>query len=98
MLHDQVEAIQNSYTNVLDTTEYRKKIQKMLMLKLALHYKAPLIAFIKFFEFQHVDAEDWTIMMTRGFAPGDDFLGKFRVKPNAALYKNLYERLSKYNA
>jgi hypothetical protein len=98
MLHDQVEEIQNSYTTVLDTTEYRKKIQKMLMLKFALHYKAPLIAFIKYFEFQHLDGEDWTITMTRGFAPGGDFLEKFRVKPNAALYKNLFERLSKYNA
>ena len=34
--------------------------------------------------------------MTRGFEPAENYLEKFRVRPNAAMMRNLHERLSNY--
>lgn len=49
-----------------------------------------------YFDFQHMDFEDWIIAKMRGFPASDKFLSKFRIKPNAALLKNLHFRTSGY--
>lgn len=50
-----------------------------------------------YFDFQHMDFEDWIIARMRGFPASDNFLNKFRVKPNAALLKNLHYRTCGYS-
>jgi hypothetical protein len=67
-----------------------------MALKYALHYKVPLQVFQYYFKFQHIDPEDWVVKVTRGFPATDNFLEKFRIRPNAVLMRNLYERLSIY--
>jgi hypothetical protein len=43
-----------------------------------------------------MDFEDWVIAKMRGFPAQDKFLEKFRIRPNAALLRNLHYRLSNY--
>jgi len=51
-----------------------------------------------YFDFQHMDFEDWIVAKMRGFPAQDKFLDKFRVKPNAALLRNLHYRTAGYTS
>ena len=43
-----------------------------------------------------MDFEDWVVAKMRGFPAEDAFLQKFRIKPNAALIKNIAYRTENY--
>jgi uncharacterized FlgJ-related protein len=72
-------------------------MKKMFVLKNLIHRKVALGLFLKYMQFESMDIEDYVVALTRGFVAEEDFLIKFRVKPNAALMKNLVYRLGKYS-
>ena len=88
-----MEAKQNSYELKLDNKEYVKKIRKMKILKKLIHNKLPLTLLNMYMRHESIDTEDYVVSLTRGFPPDSEFLQKFRVRPNAALMKNLLYRL-----
>jgi len=44
-----------------------------------------------------MNREDMFVSMVRGFKPGDDFLGKFRVNPSTPLLKFILERMKSFD-
>jgi hypothetical protein len=72
-------------------------MRKMFVLKNLIHRKVSLGLFLKYMQHESMDIEDFVVSLTRGFVADQDFLLKFRVKPNAALLKNLVYRLGKYS-
>jgi len=72
-------------------------MRKMFVLKNLIHRKVSLGLFLKYMQHESMDIEDFVVSLTRGFVADQDFLLKFRVKPNAALLKNLVYRLAKYS-
>lgn len=45
---------------------------------------------------KRVDVEDFFIANIRGFPDGDNFLHRFRIRPNAALIRNIAMRVKGY--
>lgn len=82
----------------MDNKDYIKKMRFALLLKYLLHYRYPVMLSAMYMDWQHIDFEDWTIAKTRGFPAGVNFLEKFRIRPNAALMRNLHQRLVNYTA
>lgn len=88
--------IQSSYSQ-LNLSDYVSKIKKTYLLGLSLTNKALVWSFKTYFErFRREDIEEFTIKRMRGFAPGDNFLERFRIRPNAALIRNIALRTSNY--
>lgn len=49
-----------------------------------------------YMKFTSQDVEDYVVALTRGFPKTDNFLQRFRIKPNAALLANLHYRCADY--
>lgn len=49
-----------------------------------------------YFKLQRIDVEDFFVSRMRGFPPNENFLSRFRVKPNAALLRNIASRVIGY--
>jgi len=44
-----------------------------------------------------MNREDLFVSMVRGFKPGEDFLGKFRILPSAPLLSFILERMKSFD-
>ena len=95
LLSAKMEAIQSCYTE-LSVEEYKKKIKTTFLLKYVLHTKTLVKAADYYFRFQRADLEDFFVSKMRGFPPNDNFLERFRIKPNAPLLRNIATRLRDY--
>ena len=93
-LVDKMVSIQDTYPEQC-IKEYEKKIKTFLGLNLASNTLVCAIS-DRYFDLQNIDFEDWIVEKMRGFPASDKFLNKFRIKPNAALLRNLHYRLFKY--
>jgi len=84
--------IQSTYKR-LSVAEYRSKIQKCWLLSFLCQNKT-VVRGEKFYftKLTSQDAEEFLVSKMRGFPPGDNFLDRFRIKPNAALLKNIAAR------
>jgi len=73
--------------------EYKSKIQKCWLLSFLCQSK-PVVRGEKFYftKLTSQDAEEFLIAKMRGFPPGDDFLARFRIRPNAGLLRNIAAR------
>jgi len=80
----------------LPVEEYKKKIKTTFLLKYIVHTKALVKAADYYFRLQRTDLEDFFVSKMRGFPPGDNFLTRFRIKPNAPLLRNMASRLNGY--
>lgn len=88
--------LQSLYTE-LSVKDYEKKIKTTFLLKYVLHTKTLVKAADYYFKFQRQDLEDFFVSNMRGFAPNENFLQRFRIRPNAALLRNIAFRVKGYN-
>ena len=96
LLVDQMKEIQSHYSQ-LCLQDYVSKIKKTYFLGLSLTNKALVWSFKTYFErFRREDIEEFTVKRMRGFPPGENFLERFRVRPNAALIRNIALRTKNY--
>ena len=88
--------IQSHYSQ-LNLQDYVAKIKKTYLLGLSLTNKKLVWSFQTYFErFRREDIEEFTVKRMRGFPPGDNFLERFRIRPNAALIRNIALRTQNY--
>lgn len=88
--------IQSRYDQ-LNLKDYVAKIKKTYLLGLSLANKTLVWCAKTYFErFRREDIEEFTVSRMRGFAPGPNFLLRFRTRPNAALIRNIALRTQNY--
>ena len=90
-----MEQTQSSYSE-LSVQDYEKKIKTTFLLKYIVNTKVLVKAADYYFRLQRTDLEDFFVSSMRGFAPNENFLQRFRIKPNAPLLRNMAFRLSSY--
>ena len=91
-----MELIHGSYKVVLKNQDYIKKMRTTFLLKNLIHKATFVKMFLSYMKFEHIDPEDYVVAKVRGFPATEDFLEKFRIRPNAALVRNLHFRLNNY--
>jgi len=60
---------------------------------MVIHKNLPFKLFLSYMKWENMDHEDVLTALARGFPSTDNFKMKFRIRPNAALLKNLHLRL-----
>lgn len=94
-LYIQMSQLQDTY-NLYSTKEYAKKIGTAFAMWNLLNSEFAFKSSMKYYRMMGKDVENELISKMRGFAADADFLGKFRVKPNAALIAMIHYRTSKF--
>lgn len=95
MLSTKMETIQSAYSE-LSLKEYEKKIKTTFLIKHILNQKTLVRAAEYYFKTQRIDIEDFLVSKMRGFPGEDNFLQRFRIRPNAALLRNIAYRTTGY--
>ncbi len=77
---------------------FLKRIFVGIGLKSVINVRASLRGAIYLVDFMGKEREDYFISFARGFKASEDYLARYRFKPNAALLSVLYDRVSDFDA